>query len=125
MAASSSANATIAAIQLPTRANRVGGSGAGIGTSIAPAVACGTVAIRRPSAAMTAEMPMKQGNADEWREKLRGHGLSPTEDPEVLWNFEKFLIGRDGRVAARFSPAIPPEDISLVGAIEVELAKAG
>jgi glutathione peroxidase len=76
-------------------------------------------------AALTAEMPMKQGNADEWREKLRGHGLSPTEDPEVLWNFEKFLIGRDGNVAARFSPATPPEDISLVGAIEVELAKAG
>jgi glutathione peroxidase len=70
-------------------------------------------------------IPIKQGDADEWRKRLRGHGITPTEDPEVLWNFEKFLIGRDGRVAARFSPGTPPEDMSIVGAIEVELAKAG
>jgi glutathione peroxidase len=75
--------------------------------------------------ALTAEMPMKQGDAEEWREKLRGYGMTPTEDPEVLWNFEKFLVGRDGRVAARFSPATSPDDMALVGAIEVELAKAG
>ena len=76
-------------------------------------------------AALTAEMPMKQGDAAAWRERLRGYGMTPTEDPEVLWNFEKFLIGRDGRVAARFSPAVTPDDMALVGAIEVELAKAG
>lgn len=76
-------------------------------------------------AALTAAEPMKQGNAAEWRERLRGYGMTPTEDPEVLWNFEKFLIGRDGQVAARFSPATTPDDMALVGAIEVELAKAG
>ncbi|MFM5907804.1 MAG: glutathione peroxidase [Novosphingobium sp.] len=76
-------------------------------------------------AALTAEMPQKKGDAEAWRQKLRDYGMTPTEDPEVLWNFEKFLIGRDGQVAARFSPATTPDDISLVGAIEVELAKAG
>jgi glutathione peroxidase len=74
-------------------------------------------------AALTEALPEKQGDAAGWREKLRGYGMTPTEDPEVLWNFEKFLIGRDGQVAARFSPAITPDDPELVGAIEAELAK--
>jgi glutathione peroxidase len=74
-------------------------------------------------AALTEALPEKQGDAAEWRQKLRGYGMTPTEDPEVLWNFEKFLIGRDGQVAARFSPAITPEDPELVSAIEAELAK--
>ena len=74
-------------------------------------------------AALTAARPTKEGNAEEWREKLRGYGMTPTEDPEVLWNFEKFLIDRGGQVAARFSPATTPDDMALVGAIEVELAK--
>jgi glutathione peroxidase len=41
----------------------------------------------------------------------------------VLWNFEKFLVGRDGKVAARFNPDVAPDDARLVGAIEQELAK--
>ena len=73
--------------------------------------------------ALTEAMPDKQGNAGEWREKLRGYGMVPTEDPEVLWNFEKFLIGKDGKVAARFSPSVTPDDPELVSAIEAELAK--
>ncbi len=74
-------------------------------------------------AALTEAIPDKQGDAAGWRELLRGHGMTPTEDPEVLWNFEKFLIGKDGQVAARFSPAVTPDDPELVGAIEAELAK--
>lgn len=30
---------------------------------------------------------------------------------DVHWNFEKFLVGRDGRVAARYHPKVLPEDI--------------
>jgi glutathione peroxidase len=74
-------------------------------------------------AALTEAMPEKRGDANEWREKLRGYGMTPTEDPEVLWNFEKFLIAKDGTVAARFSPATAPDDAELVAAIEAELAK--
>ncbi len=74
-------------------------------------------------AALTAAMPEKRGDANAWREKLRGYGMTPTEDPEVLWNFEKFLIGRDGQVAARFSPATAPDDAELLAAIDAELAK--
>jgi glutathione peroxidase len=39
----------------------------------------------------------------------------------VLWNFEKFLIGRDGKVADRFAPGMAPDDPTLVGAIEKAL----
>jgi glutathione peroxidase len=75
-------------------------------------------------AALTAAMPEKQGDAAAWREKLRGYGIAPTEDPEVLWNFEKFLIGRNGQVVARFSPDTAPSDAGLMSAIAAELAKA-
>ena len=36
---------------------------------------------------------------------------------------EKFLIGRDGKVAARFSPDVTAEDGRLVSAIDKELAQ--
>lgn len=74
-------------------------------------------------AALTAALPEKQGPAAEFRERLKGYGMTPTEDPEVLWNFEKFLIGKDGKVAARFAPGTEPSDPALLGAIEAELAK--
>jgi glutathione peroxidase len=74
-------------------------------------------------AALTAARPDKTGPAAEFRERLKGYGMTPTEDPEVLWNFEKFLIGRDGQVAARFAPGVAPDDAELVAAIEAELAK--
>jgi glutathione peroxidase len=39
----------------------------------------------------------------------------------VTWNFEKFLIGRDGRVVRRFRPKVPPEDPAVIEAIEAVL----
>ena len=44
-------------------------------------------------------------------------------DPEgdVSWNFEKFLIGKDGEVIARFPPNIQPSSEELITAIEVAL----
>ncbi|MCX5578365.1 glutathione peroxidase [Kaistia terrae] len=44
-------------------------------------------------------------------------------DDDISWNFEKFLIGRDGKVAARFSPQTEPNDPAVVSALEAELAK--
>jgi glutathione peroxidase len=41
----------------------------------------------------------------------------------ITWNFEKFLIGRDGQVAARFAPKTKPRSAEVVKAIETELAK--
>jgi glutathione peroxidase len=39
----------------------------------------------------------------------------------VKWNFEKFLVGRDGRVARRFRSKVVPEDPRLIEAIESQL----
>ena len=40
---------------------------------------------------------------------------------DIRWNFEKFLVGRDGAVIARFSPTVVPDDPAVVGAIEAAL----
>ena len=37
---------------------------------------------------------------------------------DIRWNFEKFLIGRDGEVISRFSPMTTPDDDTVVSAIE-------
>ena len=40
---------------------------------------------------------------------------------DVEWNFEKFLIGKDSNVIARFKPGVKPFDDNLIAAIEVAL----
>jgi glutathione peroxidase len=42
---------------------------------------------------------------------------------KVTWNFEKFLVGRDGRVLRRFRSKTVPEDPKVVEAIESALAQ--
>jgi len=39
-------------------------------------------------------------------------------DGDIRWNFEKFLIGPDGEVRARFAPQVEPEDPQVTAAIE-------
>jgi glutathione peroxidase len=55
---------------------------------------------------------------------LRSHKMEPTPKPEVLWNFEKFLVSRQGQVVGRFAPDTAPDAPPLIDAIESELAKA-
>jgi glutathione peroxidase len=66
---------------------------------------------------------------------VKGEGISPLydyltsaeSDPKfagpISWNFEKFLIGRDGQVVARFNPRMTPDSPEVVQAVEAELAK--
>jgi len=61
-----------------------------------------------------------------WREGLTDYAAKngfppPNPLPELLWNFEKFLIGRDGTVLARFAPDMPPDDNRIIGVIEAAL----
>ncbi|CAD5108675.1 glutathione peroxidase [Zestomonas carbonaria] len=51
---------------------------------------------------------------------LAGEGAEFPGD--ITWNFEKFLVGKDGRVLARFSPRTAPDDAALIQAIEKALA---
>jgi glutathione peroxidase len=74
-------------------------------------------------AALTQAQPTAIGD-EAFRERLKSHGRSAENNGEVLWNFEKFLIGRNGQVVGRFSPDMPPDDPRLLAAIDAELAKA-
>jgi glutathione peroxidase len=72
--------------------------------------------------ALIAAQPIAQGG-EAMRQSLIGYGLTPSAPPGVLWNFEKFLIGRSGRVVGRFSPDIAPGDPRLIAAVDRELAE--
>ena len=63
--------------------------------------------------------PMRQTLADY---SAKNGFPPPNPLPELLWNFEKFLIGRDGRVIARFAPDTPPNDPRILSAIEQALS---
>lgn len=72
---------------------------------------------------LTSAVPRAQGDPDAFRDRLKGFGMTPNQDPDVLWNFEKFLVGKNGNVVARFAPTVTPDDPAVVAAIEAELAK--
>lgn len=55
-------------------------------------------------------------------ERLVGFADAEGHSGDIRWNFEKFLIGRDGEVVARFSPQTEPESAELVSAVEGALA---
>lgn len=56
-------------------------------------------------------------------ERMSSKGRAPKHTGDILWNFEKFLIGRDGQVIQRFSPDMTPEDPLVSEAIKQALAK--
>ena len=58
-----------------------------------------------------------------FREKLKGYGIETNPDPELQWNFEKFLVSRKGEVVKRFAPDTLPDAPELVASIEAELAR--
>jgi glutathione peroxidase len=54
-------------------------------------------------------------------QELTSHTDDEGEAGDIQWNFEKFLISRDGDVVRRFRPLTTPEDPVLVAAIEEQL----
>jgi glutathione peroxidase len=70
----------------------------------------------QPKATSTSEIPFS--------ENLKKYGIDPNTEPEILWNFEKFIVDRGGKVTARFAPNTTPDDPALLKAVETELAKA-
>lgn len=72
---------------------------------------------------LTSAQPTATGDGP-FRERLSGFGIETGAASDVLWNFEKFLIGRNGEVVGRFAPDITPDDPRLTAAIDAELARA-
>jgi glutathione peroxidase len=62
---------------------------------------------------------------DAFRENLDGylkqHNATTNPEPGILWNFEKFLVDRNGNVVGRFSPEVVPDDPTVIAAIESAL----
>ena len=75
------------------------------------------------SALITAQPTAVSMTGIDFRQKLRDFGVEPNADPEVLWNFEKFLVSRSGEVVRRFSPDTLPDASEIVTTIEEELAR--
>ena len=63
-------------------------------------------------------------NGDDRHEIYRTLVETPNdkgESGDISWNFEKFLVARDGTVVARFRPQVEPDDPRLVDAVEAML----
>jgi glutathione peroxidase len=74
-------------------------------------------------AALIAAQPRAQPSGSaQLRDTLAQHKLLPAQETDVMWNFEKFLIGRDGAVLARFAPDVAPDAPALLAAIDAALA---
>ncbi len=54
---------------------------------------------------------------------LTSKQTDPDHAGRIRWNFEKFLISKEGKVVARFAPAVKPDDPKVIAAIEREIAK--
>jgi glutathione peroxidase len=52
---------------------------------------------------------------------LTDTGANPKTGGEIKWNFTKFLVDRDGKVIARFEPAVKPDSPEVAAAIEKAL----
>ena len=89
---------------------------------------------QEPGAAAEIEATAHQYNVDfplAEKTSVRGTGAHPfyrwaaLEKPlnPPRWNFHKYLVGRDGHIAAAFSSAIEPLDARVIAAIDKEFGK--
>jgi glutathione peroxidase len=72
---------------------------------------------------MFAKIEVNGDGACDLYKHLTGLDAKPKGPGEISWNFEKFVIGRNGEVAARFSPRTKPDDPEVIEVIEAELGK--
>lgn len=74
-------------------------------------------------ALIAAQPEATKPEGSEFYQRLASKGREPVKPDNILWNFEKFLVGRDGQVIQRFAPDLTPEDPQLVEAIKKALQK--
>jgi glutathione peroxidase len=72
---------------------------------------------------MFAKVRVNGKDACDLYKTLTALQTKPVGPGKISWNFEKFIIGRDGEVVARFSPRTKPDDPAILEVIEAELAK--
>ena len=73
---------------------------------------------------LTETRPRREGGSKGLLERILSlKNIFSKNKNEILWNFEKFVVGRKGEVVARFAPDKVPEDRSIIQVIEQELNK--
>ena len=65
--------------------------------------------------------PGREGFRENLTGYLKQHNTATNPEPGILWNFEKFLIDRNGQVVDRFSPEVLPDDPTVIAALEAAL----
>jgi glutathione peroxidase len=72
---------------------------------------------------LMAKVEVKGDGACDLYKYLSALDAKPKGPGEISWNFEKFVIGRNGKVVGRFSPRTTPNAAEVVSLIESELEK--
>ncbi len=72
---------------------------------------------------MFAKIEVNGDRACDLYKHLTSLKTKPTGAGKISWNFEKFIIGRNGQVVARFGPRTKPDAPEVIKLIEEELAK--
>lgn len=62
-------------------------------------------------------------NGSGIKEHLTNFGHKHLNETDVLWNFEKFLVGKDGEIISRFAPDVTPDDERLISKVEEALSE--
>jgi glutathione peroxidase len=70
---------------------------------------------------MYSKVSVKGADATPLYQFLTDKKSNPATGGDIEWNFTKFLVDRNGKVIARFEPAIEPESSDVTGAIEKAL----
>lgn len=72
---------------------------------------------------MFEKIDVNDASASPLYKQLTSTDTQPVGKGKISWNFEKFLLGRDGQILARFSPRTKPDAPEILEMIEAELAK--
>ncbi len=70
---------------------------------------------------MFSKIDVNGDNAAPLYKHLTSQDTKPDGKGKVGWNFAKFLVDKEGKVAARFAPNVAPDDAELVKAIKTAL----
>lgn len=71
---------------------------------------------------MFSKVKVKGAGIEPLFEHLTSKETDPAFAGDIKWNFNKFLIGKDGRVLARFEPKVEPTSPEVTKAVESALA---
>lgn len=72
---------------------------------------------------MFSKIVVKGEGQTELYKFLTDSETDPDFSGEITWNFEKFLLDRDGTIIARYKPKIRPDDPEVISTIEKALSK--